>query len=502
MNKQIIIYHLNDTHARISTHDENEKSIGLDQISKVINLSRLKNKNTFLFHAGDLLHGTPRINISQGNNMIPLLNSIHLNALCPGNHEFNFSLEQLLTIAKHLHAYVLCSNIIYKDTKQYTFLPYIIYEVDINQNDYISENSNNSYKDNLKIGIFGLATPETAYKANPQYVANLEFLNPISTAQNMVNLLKNNCDIIIALTHLGIDASSEFTSKKIAEQVNGIDVIIDGHSHHTLEQGLKINNTLIVQAGSHNQYLGKIIINIKDKKINNISAELLNENQVNKIINNKVDNYIERELNKIENETDKQLNKIITYSNWNLSGNRLIVRQQECELGNLIADSIQWISNTDFAVINGGNIRTDLKKGPITYKDILAILPFNSIMNIIKIPGKVIKEMLEHSIEYVPASFGGFLHISSNLKFIYDPSMNKNNRIKEIYINNQLIDMNKIYTITITDFMYIGGDAYYMLIDLEKIGECGFSNEIFIKYLNDIDVKEQSFKLGRIIKKD
>ena len=123
-------------------------------------------------------------------------------------------------------------------------------------------------------------------------------------------------------------------------------------------------------------------------------------------------------------------------------------------------------------------------------------------MNIIKIPGKVIKEMLEHSIEYVPASFGGFLHISSNLKFIYDPSMNKNNRIKEIYINNQLIDMNKIYTITITDFMYIGGDAYYMLIDLEKIGECGFSNEIFIKYLNDIDVKEQSFKLGRIIKKD
>lgn len=490
---------MNDIHARVSTEDENNSAIGWDQISKVINLSLLRNKNVLFFCAGDICHGTPYINFSNGEYMIQLLNSTHLNALCPGNHEFNYGLDQLLNIVKQLKSNILCANIIYKKTKQYAFLPYMIYEIDINQDDYISENSNTSTKDNLKIGIFGLTTPETAYKANPDNVRDLEFINPYIAAQNMVNLLSTTCDIIIALTHLGLDKSSEFTDDKLAEHVSGIDLIIGGHSHTILEHGLKINNTLIVQAGSHSQYLGKVIININNKKINNMQAELLNEEQVNNIINTP-DTFMSNELNNIHEETNKILDKVIAYNNWNLSGERTLVRQQECQLGNLIADSIQYISKADFAVINGGNIRTSLKKGPVTYRDILAILPFNSIMNIIKIPGKIIKQMLEHSIEYVPASFGGFLHCSSNLKFKYNPTAGKYNKINEIYIKNKLIDMNKIYTVTITDFMYIAGDGYNMVQGLEKIGECGLSNEIFIKYLNEVPIKEESFKLGRIIK--
>ena len=285
MSKQIIIYHMNDIHARVSTEDENNLAIGWDQISKVINLSLLKNKNTLFFNAGDIIHGQPYINFSNGEYMIQLLNSTHLNALCPGNHEFNYGLDQLLNITKQLKSNMLCANIIYKKTKQYVFLPYMIYEIDINQDDYISENSNTSEKDNLKIGVFGLATPETAYKANPNNVKDLEFINPYTTAQNMVNLLSTTCDIIIALTHLGLDKSSEFTDNKLAEYVSGIDLIISGHSHTILEHGLKVNNTVIVQAGSHSQYLGKVIINIDNKKINNIQASLLNEEQVNQIIN-------------------------------------------------------------------------------------------------------------------------------------------------------------------------------------------------------------------------
>lgn len=503
MSKQIIIYHMNDIHARVSTEDENNLAIGWDQISKVINLSLLKNKNVLFFNAGDIIHGQPYINFSNGEYMIQLLNSTHLNALCPGNHEFNYGLDQLLNITKQLKSNILCANIIYKKTKQYAFLPYMIYEMDVNQDDYISENSNTSKKDNLKIGVFGLATPETAYKANPNNVKDLDFINPYEAAQNMINLLSTTCDIIIALTHLGLDKSSEFTDDKLAEHVSGIDLIISGHSHTILEHGLKVNNTLIVQAGSHSQYLGKVIININNKKINNIQASLLNEEQVNQIINTP-DTFVSNELNIIHEETNKTLDKVIAYSNWDLSGDRLIVRQKECQLGNLIADSIQYISKADFAVINGGNIRTGLKKGPVTYRDILAVLPFNSVMILIKIPGKIVKQMLEHSVEYVPASFGGFLHCSSNLKFSYNPAAEKYNKISEIYIKNELIDMDKIYTIAITDFMYIAGDAYDMIKGLEKVGECDFSNEIFIKYLNEVKINEESFKLGRIniIKKD
>lgn len=498
--QQIIIYHINDSHARISTHDENESSIGFDQMSKVINLSLLKNKNTFWFCGGDLFHGTPRVNISQGENLVDLLNYMNFNAICPGNHEFNFGTDQLCKLSKQLNSYILSANTVHKDNQYPVFLPYIIYNIDLNQNDYISENSNDSKQDNIKVGIFGLSTPETAYKTHPENVKNIQFLNPIESAKKIVNLLKNNCDIIIALTHLGLDESSEFTSKKLAKEIEGINIIIDAHSHTVLEHGLKINNTLIVQAGAHNQYLGKAIIDIKDKRINNIEATLLNENQVNEIINNSTDTFIENKIDFIEQEANRILNKPIFFNKRKLSGDRLLVRRQESELGNFTADACKYATNADFCIVNSGDIRTDLLEGDITYKDILAIYPFQNKINVYKISGKLIKEMLEHSVEFVPESFGGFLSVSANIKFSFIPNNESRNRIKEIYINNELIDYDKIYTIGMSSFIAAGGDDYQMLKGLKKINEFDTVENIVIKYIKEVGINKEAYQLGRIIK--
>lgn len=498
LNKQIIIYHTNDQHARVSTEDDDKKAIGLDKISKLINLTLLNNKNTFYMDSGDILHGLPRANISQGENIVKLLNPTHLNALCPGNHEWNMGAEQLCKLSKQLKAYILCANIVDKITKSFIFPPYIIYDVDLNQDDYISENSNTSTKDNIKIGVFGLATPETAYKTHPDNVKNVEFLNPIEAAKNIVNTLSNTCDIIIALTHLGLDESSEFTSKKLIENVNNIDICIDGHSHTKLEHGLKINNTLIVQAECHQHFLGKVIIDIENKKIKNINAELLNEEQIDKLIK-QPDTYITNKLNQIDIEINQLLNKPLFINSKKLSGDRLLVRRQESELGNLVANICKYYTNADISICNGGDIRASLLAKTITYKDILSIFPFQNVVNVYEITGQIIKEMFEHSLEFIPASFGGFLSVSSNVKIIYNSNNLPKKRIKRIYINNELLDNNKIYTISMTNFIAAGGDDYSMLKNIKCIKSYTTIEKILINHFTTKGINSKDYQLGRLI---
>lgn len=496
-DKEIIIYYTNDMHGRLSTHDEDELSIGIDKISKIVNLTLLKNRNTFWFDAGDFSHGTPRMTLSSLDNLVDTLNSTHLNAIVTGNHDYNLAMEHLYELSKRLNAFMLSANTVDRETRYPVLLPYTVYSVDLDQNDFISKtgNSNDSRLDNIKIGVFGLSTPETAYKTNPNNVKEVEFLNPIETAKNMVKLLRNSCDIVIALTHLGLDDSSEFTSRRLAEEVTGMDLIIDGHSHTELPEGLLVNDTLIVQTGAHGKYLGKAVITLDNKTIEKIKTVLIKEEQVNEYIKNP-DIYIEDKLNAIDKETESQLSKVIAYIDRELSGDRLALRRKECELGDIVADAFRWRTRADIAVVNGGTLRTGLPKGDITYGNIISIVPFGNSIQVAEVKGSTIREMLEHSVSGYPESFGGFLDISG-MKFSFVPDSPIGNRIRDIEIKGEPIDEDKIYTICSLDFLFVGGDDYTMLKDLKIIGDFGKCEDIIVDYLNNHDIEKVD--LGRII---
>jgi len=491
--KQIIIYHTNDLHGRFATYDEDDRTIGIEKISKVVNLSLLNNKNTFWFDAGDFIHGTPRMTNSPTDKLIDMINSLPLNAICTGNHDYNLSIDYLHKLSKSLDTYILSANTINKETNTPILLPYIIYNVDINNDDYISEDSNDHYKDNIKIGVFGLSTPETAYKTNPNNVKDIIFDDPYKVANNIVSILKDNCDFIIALTHLGLDVSSEYTSEKLAKNVDGIDLIIDGHSHSILENGLKVNNTTIVQAGSHGYYLGKVTLLLNKDKIY-IRPELLNEDDVNSIIKNP-DNFIQDKLRNIDELTNQALNHIITYNPRELSGNRELVRCTECELGNLIADAIKWKTKTDIAIVNGGTLRTGLPQGNITFKNLISIFPFENVVQSANIKGKIIKELLEHAISSAPNSFGGFMDISG-MVFSFNRNNEVGKKIINININGIELDDEKEYTISTLDFIFAGGDGYSMLTSLKVDHIFGNIEYIVAEYLNI--VKDINIKVGRI----
>ena len=502
MEKNIIIYHTNDTHARISTLDDNERSIGLDKISKLVNKTLFTNKHSFLFSAGDILHGTPRININP-DSIVDLLNPTALNAMVTGNHDYNFGLDHLYKLSKNLNAYILSANTVDKETGVPLLLPYVIYELDLLDDDYLdikTANSNDSKNNNLKIGVFGLSTPETAYKTNPENVKNVTFLNPITVAKNMISVLEKTCDIIITLTHLGLDESSEFTSKRLAEEVAGMDLVIDGHSHSELSNGMVVNNTLIVQAGSHGHFLGKVTltVDVDKKQIINKKAKLLNEAAVDKLINSETDAFINNRLNELDKRTNNILNTPITTSPFLLSADRSIVRCKESELGNFIADIIRSSTSSDVAVINGGNLRSDFVKGNISRKTILDIFPFNESIVVTKITGSVLKAVVEHSTEFMPAAFGGFLHFSG-LTVKINANLPGGKRVQKIEVNNLDLDEEKEYTVAVTDFMTSGGDDYSMLKDCTIIKNAGLLDGLVINWLSQPDwYKSVNFAMGRI----
>lgn len=135
-----------------------------------------------------------------------------------GNHDFNYGYQRLLELEKIVEFPILAANVRKEADSSRILKPYVIKEVN-----------------GIKLGILGLATPETTYKTHPNNVAGLKFVDPAVEAKPVVEeLKKQKVDAIIAVTHLGIDESSTDTSIKLAKEVPGIDLIVDGHSHSTL----------------------------------------------------------------------------------------------------------------------------------------------------------------------------------------------------------------------------------------------------------------------------
>ena len=463
--EEVIIFHTNDMHCRISESDDGGKSIGLAEMVAAVKAVKSQNQNTFWFDAGDAFQGLPKINVSRGENLVAFLNAAGIDLMVPGNHEFDYGSDQLENLAKKLKFPVLSANIVRKNNGESVFAPYKIFNCG-----------------NIKIGVFGLTTPETRYTSAPKNTETLDFFNPVESANEMIKILRPQCDILIAVTHMGVDESSEFTSKRSAAETEGIDLIIDGHSHTELPEGLIVGNTLIAQTGCYGHYLGRVKINLRDGKIISKTAKLLNAAEVAEIapVPNK---KILKLNNKLEKRNERFLSVVLANSNREISGEREFVRRQETEIGDLCADAFRWKSGADIAVSNGGGIRTGLSSGKITRGDILAIMPFGNGLQKAEVLGKNIREMLEHSVFAYPEAFGGFLSVSG-IKFSFDPSQPAGQRVQDIFIGNELLDENKIYTLAATDFIFSGGDGYLMLKDSKIIGKYGIDSDVFAEYLD------------------
>lgn len=244
-----IILHTNDTHSQIDPfiHKSEGEVGGVLRRYNFINSIRSQNPSVLVLDAGDFSQGTPFYNFFSGYAEIQLMNKMGYDACTLGNHEFDKGSASLAKQLKKANFKVVCANYTFKNRKLARIIkPYTI--IRINE---------------IKVGIFGLTTNLKGL-VSPVTEQELIFKDPVETAKRMVQILKEKeqCDIIICLSHLGLDQirTDDISDKMLATQVEGIDFIIGGHSHDLLTSPIEINNVIIVQSGAKGAHIGKIEI--------------------------------------------------------------------------------------------------------------------------------------------------------------------------------------------------------------------------------------------------
>ena len=476
----ITILHTNDIHARVQSTDDEGKTIGMDWLAGAIWAQKGADEDTLALDAGDTFHGLTLINLSRGSNMAMLMNLSGFDAMTPGNHDFNFGSQRLIELASILNFPVLSANLMDKDKTKYIFRPYKSYDFN-----------------GVKVAVIGLSTPEIAYKTNPFNVKDVAFTDPIAAAQELMPKLRASHDVVIGLTHIGLDKSSVVTTEQLAKAVPGFDIIIDGHSHTTLPKGMKVGNTLICQTGRYGHALGKVELVVKDHKLRKAQASLLNRQGVEKMAKTP-DEGVAQALQEINMQVKMETETVVAESPRELTAAREIVRTQESELGNLTADALRQATGADVAVVNGGNLRAALPAGKITKGAVLDVFPFNNRVLTLAVDGKTLKSMLELSVQYLPAAFGGFLDVSG-MTFTVDTKAPAGQRVSEVKVQGQPLAESQNYMMATNDFTASGGDGYEMLKGAQLKGDFGSLEDIFVEYLRKNGL--QGIEVGRITMK-
>jgi 5''-nucleotidase/2'',3''-cyclic phosphodiesterase and related esterases len=473
--KHITLLHTNDTHARAVEGASGE--MGYAKLAGIIDSYRNANPNTLLLDAGDAVHGTTFATLVGGESVVQVMNKMGYDAFVPGNHDFNYGYERLLELESMMKFPVISANVKVAKDGSSLFKPYIIKEVD-----------------GVKVGIFGLTTPETAYKTHPNNVAGISFADPTKEAQAIVDELEDKTDVIVALGHIGQDTSSVDTSLKIVKAVDGIDVFIDGHSHTVLEHGQTADhNTLIASAGEYTKYLGVVDLWVDGGKVVKKEAKLENKDTAAAIAPNA---DIADFVASIQKSQETILAEKVGTASVKLDGEREQVRNSETNLGNLVADAIRDAASADVALTNGGGIRASIDEGTITKGEIITVLPFGNQIVSLKVKGADIKAALEIGVSDYPNSKGGFPQVSG-IAFKIDTAKPKGQRVHSVTVGGKPLNEDANYLLATNDFMAAGGDEYTMFSPYPQAGMYGSLDEALIAYITKLGTANPKVE-GRI----
>lgn len=464
---KLTILHTNDHHGHFKSSNYTG---GLAAQSTLVNIVRAEVAEaggyTLLLSAGDVNMGTPESDMLDAEPDFKVMNLIGYDAMTLGNHEFDKPYKDVLVKQKEWTEFpFLSANIVKKDTGEYLVEPYLMKEFD-----------------GLKVAILGLTTEEVPIITTPEFVADLEFKNAIETAQELVPMLREEADVVVALTHLGLKeggygyAGYEATSDlELAGAVQGIDVIVGGHSHDVLEQAEVVGDTLVVQAGEWGKYVGRLDLTIDSEtnKVTEHTYNLLPVNKTKRVTYNEKNYYMYAGTGYVEDteivdalapylaQADELLSQPIGEALVRLDGDRELVRSQETNMANLITDAMRSKTGADIAFQNGGGIRSPIEAGTITYRDVLTVQPFGNTLVIIEMTGAQVMEVLAYAAK-VEAGQGAFLH-ASGLAWTNNKGVPEN-----VMVGDGPIDLEKTYTVVTNNFTGAGGDGYGMLKDLPK----------------------------------
>ena len=496
LNGDIVILHTNDVHGAIA---------GYAKVAALKDAYEARGAYVLLMDAGDFIQGDPTVSTSEGATAVELMNLAGYDVVSLGNHEFDYGYQNLKDLEADADFAIVDANVLYNGRVAF------------------EDNLVFTAPDGTKIGVFGLDTPETATKAHPAKIQGVTFLageDLYDCAQEQVDALTaEGCNYVICLGHLGIDDESAGNrSIDLLENVDGIDLFIDGHSHSTQDDitaaltaasqaggneisvdSSMVNGTVLTSTGTKLESVGVVTIDGETGRIDasTVSAASLTDEDAD----------VAARAAAIQKEIDDEYGTVFAKTEVALNGEREPGnRTEETNLGDLITDALVWGAEregteVDAAVTNGGGIRASIAAGDITKKDINTVLPFGNTLSIVQVTGAELLEALEASTYCTPTSIGGFPQVSG-IEFTVDTTKAYDQgelypgstyygpksiqRVTIETVGGEPFDANATYTIATNDFMAAGGDTYYAFAAASVNYDLGIAmDEVVMDYITD-----------------
>ena len=479
---QLVIVHTNDVHGTIDTYAK---------VAALVDEYEERGAEVLLVDDGDFSQGSVYVNGSEGINAVELMNAVGYDLATLGNHEFDYGWENISDLDEAAD-FPIISNV--KHNGEFMLPQTQVLETE-------------SYK----VGFFGLETPETSTKAHPAKIVGVTFMSGeelYAYAEAQIAALEaQDVDYVVCLGHLGL--TGNYSSIDLLENVEGIDLFIDGHSENTLADyaavaaGNKVGDAVITSAGSKGDHIGVAVLNADGIAVSDVVVETYES----------VDETVAGAVAAIKAPIDADMAEIFGKTEVALNGERAPGnRTEETNLGDLIADAILWYAleqgdagvpeENVVAVTNGGGIRAAVAAGEITKKDINNVLPYGNTVAYITVKGDVLLEALEASTYNTPEELGAFPQVAG-IEFTIDTTKefdagelypggstyNKPDSINRVTINSingKDFDPEATYVVVSNDFTAAGGDTYGAFAVSESVDTGAAMDTVVVEYINEV----------------
>ena len=502
LTKDVVVLFTSDVHCGI------DQGWGYAGVANMRNSLQADN-HVVLVDDGDAIQGETIGTLTKGSAIIELMNAVGYDIAIPGNHEFDYGMENFLELTKQANFPYISANFTCRD--ELVFAPYVIKEFD-----------------GVKIAFVGMTTPNTITSSTPVYFQDEEgnfiygFMQDetgdklYAAVQSAVDAARaEGATYVVAMGHMGIEEScSPYMSTEVITHTKGIDAFLDGHAHETMAcnevKNAEGKTVLRAACGTKLSSVGYLRI-AKDGKLTTGLYTWTVDIAAPKLLNLTGDaaDAVAAQVAKLDEirQTVVATSQVPLYVNDPVAvtaeGTPVrIVRNAETNLGDLCADAYRAMSGADIAVVNGGGIRVSIPAGDITYGQIIAVHPFGNEMCVVEATGQQILDALEMGARNAPGECGGFLQVSGmsyEIDLNVEPTVEVNAdgmftgvsgeyRVKNVKVGDEPLDLAKTYTLASHNYMLkSAGDGMAMFQGCTLLQDSVMiDNQVLINYIVDV----------------
>jgi len=446
------ILHFNDVY-NVEPREKKEPVGGLSRFVTRMNELRQESikrgePEAIVLFSGDAFNPSLTSTTTMGKHMVPALNYIGINTACYGNHDFDFGVDQLASMASENNFPWLISNVTDKATGRPLANGEITRVIDFH---------------GRKVGMLGLVEKEwlvTLATVEPEDVIYEDFC---SCGHRLAKQLKEQqgAEIVIALTHMRVP-----NDELLAHEVGDVDIILAGHDHHYDVKPVGPHGTYVLKSGT--DFRDITVLRLEFKGDGKKPFKVVEHQHVEILSSIKEDPAVKVFVDECVGKVAAAMDKVIGETAVDLDCRFSAIRTRETNVGNFVADVMRKGLKADLAVLNSGTLRADaiIEKGSVKMRDLVSLLPMLDELCLLQLSGKQVIDVLENSVSQYPRLEGRFAQVSG-VTFTFDASKKAGERVVKdtIKIGSDPIQLENLYKLTTKDYLRQGKDGYDVFRD-------------------------------------